>query len=251
MIEGNFDDMTDVYEALTNWPKRLENETPFFRKWFDHAKAKRVADVACGVGYHSKMFHSWSLEVLGVDANPLMLQRAREVQGDAPGMTWVEGRYEEPFAEPASVDVAVCIGNSLALAIDGATAGRAAKQMLDAVRPGGVCIVSVLNLWRLPDGPCVWQKIIRAKLKQGSSLIVKGVHRCGDRGYIEVVVGVEEDATPVLRSHSVPFLGLTADTLKDAATQAGAHEVKFFGGYKDQPYDPATSTDLIMVALKG
>ena len=37
----------------------------------------------------------------------------------------------------------------------------AIRQMLAAVRPGGVLVVQLLNLWRLPDGPCVWQKCQR------------------------------------------------------------------------------------------
>ena len=45
-----------------------------------------------------------------------------------------------------------------------AAARRAVAEMLAAVRPGGAVVVQVLNLWRLPDGPCVWQKRRRAKL---------------------------------------------------------------------------------------
>ena len=39
--------------------------------------------------------------------------------------------------------------------------------MIEALRPGGVLLVQVLNLWRLPDGPCVWQKCLRTRLPQG------------------------------------------------------------------------------------
>ena len=37
--------------------------------------------------------------------------------------------------------------------------------MFAAVRAGGLVVLHVLNLWRLPDGPCVWQKCRRAPLE--------------------------------------------------------------------------------------
>ena len=34
-MNGNlFDDLTDVYEAMINWPKRLAHEEPFFHGLF-------------------------------------------------------------------------------------------------------------------------------------------------------------------------------------------------------------------------
>jgi SAM-dependent methyltransferase len=181
-----------------------------------------------------------------------------------------------PFpAEP--FDVAICVGNSLALAPDMATVGRAVHQMLAAVRPGGAVVVQVLNLWRLPDGPCVWQKCRRATLpsqekgtgsicaphpqgrpgkwclspfpseSQGDILILKGVHRSGTRGYVDWVVADPAVAT-LLRTESTPLLGLEASELERLARDARATTVTFYGGYDDQPYDRQESVDLIMVA---
>ena len=39
---------------------------------------------------------------------------------------------------------------------------RAVQVMVAAVRKGGVVLLHMLNLWRLPDGPCHWQKCKRA-----------------------------------------------------------------------------------------
>ena len=61
--------------------------------------------------------------------------------------------FDQPVEPAEPFDVAVCVGNSLALAPDMATVERAIRQMLAAVRDGGAIVVQVLNLWRLPDGP--------------------------------------------------------------------------------------------------
>jgi SAM-dependent methyltransferase len=187
-----------------------------------------------------------------------MIERARANFGEPPGLRWVVRAFDAPDhparpscgwcpARPAEpFDAAICVGNSLALAPDKATVGRAIAQMLAAVRAGGVIVVHVLNLGHLPDGPCVWQKSKRVTLPQGEALILKGVHRCGSRGYVELVVTGLSGGTP-LHSEAVPLLGLEAVELEEIAREAGASQVAFFGGYQDQKYEPQKSVDLVMV----
>jgi len=280
-----FDDLTDIYEAMIDWPKRLANEEPFYRRWFERVGAQSVVDVACGTGRHAAMFHSWGLsEATGADISPNMIHRARTTFGEPAGLRWVVRGFDEPIAAARPFDAAICVGNSLALAPDPATVQRAIGQMLAAVRRGeekeaggGIAIVHVLNLWSLPDGPCNWQKCQLATLPQGEVLILKGVHRCGTRGYVDLIVAglgeeKEEKGTgpicrngppgaahkwglsPFLRllhSESTALLGLEAADLERMARAAGAAEVVFFGGYQDQPYDRRQSADLIMVARKS
>ena len=253
-----FDDLTDIYEAMIDWPKRLANEEPFYRRWFERVGAQSVVDVACGTGRHAAMFHSWGLsEAMGADLSPNMIDRARATFGEPAGLRWVVRPFDEPIHPAKPFDAAICVGNSLALAPDPATVERAIGQMLAAVRTGGekqtgggIAIVHVLNLWSLPDGPCNWQKCQRATLPQGEVLILKGVHRCGTRGYVDLIVAGLSPFLRLLHSESVPLLGLEAAELERMARAAGAAEVAFFGGYQDQPYDRRQSADLIMVARK-
>jgi len=308
-----FDDFADAYEAMIDWPKRLAHEGPFYRRLFDRLGAGSVIDVACGTGQHAAMFHSWGLRVDGADLSPAMIDRARSSFGQPRGLRWTVRGFDEPV-EPVTAskgtvpfssttasprcprklgqspaepfDAAVCVGNSLALAPDVATVERAIRQMLGAVREGGAIVVQVLNLWRLPDGPCVWQKCRRAALpasapddshkgtdvlfadkgshavnhlpspssvppfSSGDVLILKGVHRCGDRGYVELIV-TDLSGNAAMRSEATPFLGLEASELDRMARTAGAKEVAIFGGYQDQPYDRQQSVDLLIVAEKS
>ena len=117
-----------------------------------------MIDVACGTGHHAAMFHSWGLRVEGADLSPAMIDRAKAKFGQPQGLRWTVRAFDQPIEPAEPFDVAVCVGNSLALAPDMATVERAIRQMLAAVREGGAIVVQVLNLWRLPDGPCVWQK---------------------------------------------------------------------------------------------
>jgi len=272
MAESPFQDLTAVYDLLVDWPKRLAREEPFYRRLFERTGARRVADVACGTGRHAAMFHSWGLSVEGSDVDPKMIELARAKSlsekgsdplsqggltpfrtgskfGEPEGLRFVVRGFDEPIRAPEPFDVALCVGNSLALAPDADTAARAIREMLAAVRDGGAVVVQVLNLWRLPDGPCVWQKSLRATLPGGEVLVLKGVHRSGTRGYVDLLVA-PVDAPEQVQSESVPLLGFEASELRRMAAEAGASGIELFGGYHEEPYERPESTDLILVAAK-
>jgi glycine/sarcosine N-methyltransferase len=244
-----FDDLTDVYEAMIDWPKRLANEEPFYRDLFQRIGAQNVVDVACGTGRHAAMFHSWGLRVEGADISSAMVERARIAFGEARGLRWSVRGFDETIEADEPIDAVICVGNSLALAPDMAVVGAAIAQMLAAVREGGAVVVHVLNLWRLPDGPIQWQKCVRTELSEKDVLIIKGIHRCGGRGFVELLVtSLGNDSAR--RNESVPFLGLEASELAQMARDAGARKTQFFGNYQAASYDRSSSVDLLMVAHK-
>jgi hypothetical protein len=45
MSRDVFSDVTDVYEAMIDWPKRLANEGQFYRRLFDRVGVHSVVDV--------------------------------------------------------------------------------------------------------------------------------------------------------------------------------------------------------------
>jgi SAM-dependent methyltransferase len=249
MSRDVFNDVTDVYEAMIDWPKRLANEGRFYRRLFDRVGVRSVVDVACGTGRHAAMFHSWGLRVEGADISANMIERARTNFGELPDMRWVVRGFDQPIRPQEPFDAAICIGNSLALAPDITAVERAVHEMLVAIKSGGVAVLHVFNLWRLPDGPCQWQKCKRATLERGDVLITKGVHRSGSRGYMNLIIA-SLDASTELQTESVPFLGIEADTLDDIVRRAGASSVQVFGDYQEQPYDRDSTVDLIVVAEK-
>lgn len=250
MATSLFADLSDCYEALINWPKRLAHEEPFYRRLFESVAAMYVLDAACGTGHHAALFHAWQLRVQGADISESMLARARRNFGEPAGLQWVRRGYTEPVGSAGPFDVALCVGNSLALAPDLPTARTAVTQLVQSVRPGGAVALHVLNLWRLSDGPCQWQKCVRTQLDQGPVLIVKGIHRHGSAGYVDLVVSsLAEPHT--WRSDCVPFLGLEAATLEHWTREAGADTITVYGGYHHEPYRREKSTDLIVVATKA
>ena len=235
---------------MIDWPKRLANEEPFYRWLFERAGAKAVLDTACGTGHHAVMFSGWGLTAEGADLSESMIERCRAKWGESECLRWVVRGFDQPAGE-GRFDVAICMGNSLALAGDLPAVSRAISRMLAAVRPGGMVVAHVLNLWRLPDGECQWQKCRRASFGDGEQLIIKGVHRSGGRGYVDMLVTRLDTTLPQLDTDSVPFLGLRGEDLEAAAILAGAAQTELYGTYARGSYDADQSQDLILVARRG
>jgi hypothetical protein len=122
-------------------------------------------------------------------------------------------------------------------------------MMLSAVRRGGVAVIHFLNVWRLPEGSIVWQKCLSREIQSRQVQVLKGVHRFGSQGFVDLVL-MDPTAAKLLHADSVPFLGLDATQLATIAESAGATAVEFYGGYANEPYSRSESTDLILIARK-
>ncbi|MCL2646080.1 MAG: methyltransferase domain-containing protein [Phycisphaerales bacterium] len=248
-----FDQFAEAYEAMIDWPKRLANETPFYQRLFAQVGgggSKRVLDVACGTGHHAAMFHEWGMTVEAADVSEAMITQARERFGTPVGLEWVVRGFDVPWSEEkrGGFDAVICVGNSLALAGDRAVVRTAIENMLAALRPGGVAVVQVLNVRALPEAGVLWQKSKLVTLKGRQRVVVKGVHRVGGDGYVELLV--IDPATGKMQADTAHFLGLSAHELKEMAQQVGAASVRFYGNYQEAAYCETVSTDLILVATR-
>jgi SAM-dependent methyltransferase len=250
MATEMFEDLADAYDALLDWPKRLANEEHFYREHFRRVGVRRVLDTACGTGRHAALFHSWGCGVEGADLSPGMIERCRRQFSESDSLRWVVRAFDQPVGAAETFDAVICVGNSLALAPDRATVARALSEMLHALRAGGVCVLQVLNLWHLPDGPCVWQKCKRVTLGGHEHLLVKGVHRAGSTGYVELVDVRLAPSGVAPRYDCAALLGLEASDLTRFAGEAGGSDVKCYGNFQGETYQRDQSQDLIVVIDK-
>ena len=245
-----FDRWAAAYEAMIDWPKRLAYEAPFLRRQFEAVGAKRVLDAACGSGRHAEMFFQWGLEVEGADLSPAMIAEAEHRCPESPRLRWRVRDLREPSETPGSFDVAVCLGNSLALLPNEQAVGESLCSLWAAIRPGGRLIMQVINVNRLPDGPPQWQKCLRAALPQGERLLMKGVQRCGGRAFVHLIAATA-DPRPQWESTCSELLALDAQRWRDLVSQLHRAACSIYGNYEGHPFQPETSTDVILVADKA
>jgi hypothetical protein len=131
------------------------------------------------------------------------------------------------------------------------TVAHVLKAMLASLRPGGICITQVVNLWRLAEGPTSWQKCQHRPRPDGDQILIKGMHRVGVCGHVDFIDLRLTGGRFRSFTHAARFLGLRDTDLRSAALAGGAANVRFWGSYQETPYDPATSPDLILTCLRA
>ncbi len=240
------------YEAMIDWPRRLAHEEPFFRRLFEQAGVRRVLDAACGTGHHAAMFHAWGLEVQGADLSPAMIACARQRHGEGPGLTWVVRSFQDPPEAPGSFDAVICTGNSLALAGTRQDIRQAVEALLASLRPDGLLVLHLLNLWHLTDGRCVWQKCRRLEAGgSGDRLLLKRLQRRGSLGQVELVEVRLAGGGAELRTDEAVFAGVEAAELAEDVRRSGGGQIELWGSWESEPYSRESSVDLILTARRG
>ncbi|HSN85517.1 MAG TPA: class I SAM-dependent methyltransferase, partial [Thermoanaerobaculia bacterium] len=66
------------YRRMIAWPQRIEREWPFLERILATGPSRRVLDLGCGTGEHSRRMAAAGLAVVGVDASESMIEKARE-----------------------------------------------------------------------------------------------------------------------------------------------------------------------------
>jgi hypothetical protein len=178
-----------------------------------------------------------------------MVARAQREFGVKEGLSWVTRAFDEVVLPTASFDAVICTGNSLALVKDAAAAAAALRQLCLATCPGGILVIHLLNFKRLPDGPILWQKSKLLTLSRTKVFALKGVHRSGEQGFVDLVV-TDAGSGAMLHNESVPFIGMDQAMLEEFLRTAGAEDIRSYGDYQGEAYDSAKSVDLILTAKR-
>jgi ubiquinone/menaquinone biosynthesis C-methylase UbiE len=139
-VGPGYEAWASTYDDLPNPLVQLEE--PLVRALIDYSPPGRALDAACGTGRHTQYLRSLGHAVVGVDAVPAMLERARGRVSDA---QFRLGNLEALPIDAASVDVAVC-----ALALTHvADLGPPIAELARVVKPGGRIVVSDLHPFML------------------------------------------------------------------------------------------------------
>ena len=138
--------IVDVASGYARWSQTYDNpgnplihlEQPVVWSILEAVAPGAALDAACGTGRHARRLAELGHHVIGVDASPAMLEKARAA---LPQATFRDGDLSALPLEPASVDLVVC-----ALALEHvADLGRAIAELSRVLRPGGHMVLSGLH----------------------------------------------------------------------------------------------------------
>jgi SAM-dependent methyltransferase len=251
-----YDALAADYDCFVNWEARLVHELPFFERLFEEHGVSRVLDTACGTGHHAIALARRSYRVVGTDLSAAMIERARQnaaalgldIPFFAAGLGELSG--QAGFLSEVPWDAALCLGNSLPHLLTSSAVERTLADFVALLRPGGLLLIQNRNFDRVwterqrfmdpqshrgPDGERVFVRFYDFH-PDGITFNMIRLRRT-DTGWVQDVDATE--LRPILR-----------EDLAAALKVAGFHTVTLYGGYDRSPFDPASSGDLIALAIR-
>jgi glycine/sarcosine N-methyltransferase len=253
------------YDRFVDWRKRLSREAPFFRALFEAHGVRRVLDAGCGTGKHAAMWASEGLDVVGVDPSPSMLAQARlnaasaedAIREAGGSLEFVEGRFGD-LAELGlgPVDALTCTGNGLPH-VEGRSGLHAAIRDFAAVlRPGGLCVLHLLNHDRLLAGRVRSIPPVVRDADDGTWVFLRVMDYPDESIAFDFITmhrpcSMDEDARAwEASSRRSVHTAIPSAVLRDELEDAGFGEIRFFGDHESKPFDAAEDESVIAVALR-
>ncbi len=242
------------YRRLIAWPQRIRREWPLLDKVLSSGPVRRVLDLGCGTGEHSRFLAANGFEVVGIDASKSMLAKALE-EPLPPNLRFVAGdisRLDELDDDLGSdFGGAICLGNTLPHlktreALDGLARGL--RRRLAA---GAPALLQLLNYERIfeqqvrhlplnfrpgDDGQLVFLRLMEPQ-KDGRVLFFPTT--------LELVPGGDPPVT-VISSRRVELYGWRWSELEPIlAAEFDRREV--YGAFDGSQWTAGESHDLIVV----
>jgi glycine/sarcosine N-methyltransferase len=249
-----YDDLSSDYDRFVNWPARLAAELPFLEAQLATRGARRVLDVAAGTGRHAIALARAGYSLAAADLSAGMVARARQnaAEADVALDLAVAGFGVLRRALPGPFDAVLCLGNSLPHALDDAALSAALADMAAVLRPGGLLLLQLRNFAPV--------------LAERRRFMPPETQREGDREWL--FFRFYDFEAPLLQFHvlrlyrqgaepwqtrlgSTPLRPWLAGDLLPALSAAGFGTVTRYGNLRGEPYDPAASSDLVLLAERG
>jgi glycine/sarcosine N-methyltransferase len=256
-----YDAMSSDYDRFVNWDNRLQAEMPFLLNRLSQIHpeqdpgAVQVVDAACGTGQHAIALAKNGYSLVGADFSRGMIAQARS-NAQAAGQVI---RFEQAgFGEITAVfgqemfGALLCLGNSLPHAVAEPDLNLALADFAAALHPGGLLLIQNRNFDLVMAQRARWME--------------PQSHREGDREWLFLrFYDFEPDGTIVFhvitlkRMSNDPWEQQVASTrlrpllARDLAARlaaAGFTQVESFGSMAGEPFDPASSGNLVISARR-
>jgi len=258
-----YDSFSMDYDRFVAWPGRLAFEMPFLEAQIEAAAVEEplrdVLDAACGTGMHAIELARRGYRAAGADLSPGMIARARENAaraGEAVRFAVAGfGALAETFREGDlfPFDALLCLGNSLPHAGGLPDLQAALDDFAACLQPGGRLLIQNRNF--------------EAVLAGGERWMPPQSHREGGREWLFIrfydfdpdgritfnILSLDREGTGEWRQQvtTTRLLPLLLDDLEPALEKAGFRDARTYGGLNGAPFDPRTSPNLVISALRG
>jgi len=245
------------YRRMVAWPRRRQREWPLLEEVLETAPARRVLDLGCGTGEHSRLFTEHGFEVVGVDRSETMIAKARAA-GEPEGVRFVEGdlRRVGDLAVLGRFGAAVCLGNTLPHLTEPEDLRHLATGLARVLLPGAPLLLQILNYDRIfergerhlplnfrsaPEGEDGELVFLRLMTPRPDGTVIFNPSTLRYRPDADPPLEVDHARRVVLR-------GWRRAEIETALGEAGFDRFDAWGSFEKDPFEPRESRDLLLCA---
>ncbi len=239
------------YRRLIAWPQRIKREWPLISQVLETGPSRRVLDLGCGPGEHSRRLAAEGFEVVGLDASEAMLEQARS-EPVPPNLQFVRGDLRDlPAGVEGSFGGALCLGNTLPHLLIRGDLLRMARGLRERLLPGAPLLLQILNYDRIfeqeeralpinfrpdPDGELAF---VRLMTPQADGTVL----------FYPMTLLVRPGGDPPVElkhAREVRLRGWRRAEVEEVLAEAGFSRQEAYGGFDGAPWS-AAARDLILV----
>lgn len=245
-------------DELVDWPRRLERDVAFVERVLTDAPSKRLLDLGSGSGHHARRLAERGWEVVAIEAVEERILRAQE----APGGERVQFLLGDIGAVERLVrghfGGAICLGNTLPHLLSAESVSRLLVGLRRRLLPGAPLVVELVNYDRVFEHGGRALPIERlpgenASGERGETVVVRLLDPRDEGIVLHTTTALAHrpatdpplELLGTLRSQLRGWQRAELETLLDVA-RFEVEQVS--GGTAGEPFDPARSSDMVVVA---
>lgn len=238
--ESFYDNLAGLYDLIyEDWPASIERQGDALAEIIRRRcpEAKRIGDVACGIGTQSLGLAARGFEVRGSDISSAAIDRARHeaaTRNLTIGFAVDDMRRLTSYTD-ASVDVVMACDNSLPHLLGDDEIRDALRQFHRIVRPGGLCILSVRDYEAIERQPV---RVVPYGVRErgGHRIVILQVWSfLGDQYDLDFYFVFDDGQTAKTRVFRTRYYAIPIARIIDLAAEAGFVEVERVNGAFFQP----------------
>ncbi len=239
-----------AYRGLIAWPERLQREAPLFQRVLAGAPSRRILDLGCGSGEHTRFLTALGFEVTGVDASASQLEAAREA--DPQGHYVQAGLTDLAGLEGPPQGAAICVGNTLPHLCEEEAVRAFFSGLATRLLPGAPFLLQLLNYDRiLARGERTFPVVLRSG-EDGDTVFLRLMTHHGEGRLTFTPARLTYrpgTAAPleVAAAHDVSLRGWRRAEVEALLLAAGFTVIEVLGTMTGEPWSP-TSSDLVLLA---
>ncbi|MFX0149994.1 MAG: class I SAM-dependent methyltransferase [Candidatus Hodarchaeota archaeon] len=234
------------YDLLINWEKRLVLEVPFLRRYITGVKPqiKTILEVGCATGRHTQILQQMEeLQVTGIDIDESMIDEAKK---RVPKAEFIVQDFLD--LKNRKFDSIISLGNSVGLIAQSADYYSIIERFSQLLRrSNGLLIFQLLNTEIEREG---WSSPRSITTADGEFIFLRGfttTAKCIHPEILTLYKSNNEAKWEIQTSGRANIPRISHQEMIKLLNQFEFREIRVFGSYHEEVFDPDNSVDMIFV----